>query len=122
VSGVIQMSKTLDLLQLTDIKYVRTHTHTHTRHRTRTRMECEKTKVRWVVSSIIGRAVVLHAGEDDCGQPTGHAGNFLAVGVIGIPNVAGNAATSTHSKPRLPCARAPPYAHTASTLTHSVHL
>lgn len=64
VSGVIQMSKTLDLLQLTDI------------------------------NSIIGRAVVLHAGEDDCGQPTGHAGNFLAVGVIGIPNVAGNAATN----------------------------
>jgi hypothetical protein len=121
VSGVIQMSKTLDLLQLTDIKYVRTRTHTH--HRTRTRTRCEKTKARWVVSSIIGRAVVLHAGEDDCAQPTGHAGNFLAVGVIGIPNVADNAATSTHSKPRTRTrtaahTHAPPHTHRRTRMRH----
>jgi Cu/Zn superoxide dismutase len=47
-------------------------------------------------SSIIGRAVVLHEREDNCSAPTGHAGNFIAVGVIGIVNAAGNTAASTY--------------------------
>lgn len=38
-------------------------------------------------TSIIGRAVVIHEGEDDfTSQPTGAAGSRLAVGVIGIAN------------------------------------
>ena len=41
--------------------------------------------------SVVGRAIVVHAGEDDHGQgghndskTTGHAGGRLACGVIGL--------------------------------------
>lgn len=37
--------------------------------------------------SIIGRGIIIHAGEDDLSsQPTGAAGSRLAMGVIGIAN------------------------------------
>lgn len=35
-------------------------------------------------NSILGRAVVVHAAEDDGGQPTGNAGGRVAIGVVGI--------------------------------------
>lgn len=38
-------------------------------------------------SPILGRAIVVHAGEDDGGQPTGNAGARIGVGVIGIAKV-----------------------------------
>ncbi len=36
--------------------------------------------------AIIGRAIVVHAKEDDGGQPTGNAGARIGFGVIGIAN------------------------------------
>ena len=38
------------------------------------------------LSPIIGRALVVHAKVDDGSQPTGNAGDRLAVGVIGVRN------------------------------------
>jgi Cu-Zn family superoxide dismutase len=38
------------------------------------------------MSPIIGRAVVVHAKPDDGSQPSGNAGDRLAVGVIGVKN------------------------------------
>lgn len=35
---------------------------------------------------IIGRAVIVHAGQDDGGQPVGNAGRRIAQGVIGVMN------------------------------------
>lgn len=37
-------------------------------------------------NGIIGRAIVVHALEDDGGQPTGNAGARIGFGVIGIAN------------------------------------
>ena len=37
-----------------------------------------------LVNPIIGRGMIVHAGADDGGQPTGNAGARLAQGVIGI--------------------------------------
>jgi superoxide dismutase, Cu-Zn family len=38
------------------------------------------------LSPIIGRAVVVHAKLDDGSQPTGNAGDRIAIGVIGVKN------------------------------------
>ncbi|HEY5706758.1 MAG TPA: superoxide dismutase family protein [Terrimicrobiaceae bacterium] len=38
------------------------------------------------LSPIIGRCVVVHAKPDDGGQPSGNAGDRIAVGVIGVKN------------------------------------
>ena len=37
-------------------------------------------------NAILGRAIIVHLGEDDGGQPTGNAGPRVAQGVIGIAN------------------------------------
>lgn len=42
------------------------------------------------VHSILGRAVVVHAGEDTFGQPTGDAGDRVGFGVIGVASGNGN--------------------------------
>lgn len=40
------------------------------------------------MTSILGRGVIIHAGEDDLeSQPTGAAGSRLACGVIGVANM-----------------------------------
>jgi len=36
------------------------------------------------VNPIIGRGVIIHAGADDGGQPTGNAGPRISIGVIGV--------------------------------------
>jgi Cu-Zn family superoxide dismutase len=41
------------------------------------------------LSPIIGRTVVVHAKPDDGSQPTGNAGDRIAVGVIGVKNPKG---------------------------------
>eukprot|EP00698_Gefionella_okellyi_P010061 TRINITY_DN2588_c0_g2_i1.p1 TRINITY_DN2588_c0_g2~~TRINITY_DN2588_c0_g2_i1.p1 ORF type:complete len:638 (-),score=102.37 TRINITY_DN2588_c0_g2_i1:164-2077(-) len=46
--------------------------------------------------SIIGRAVIIHELRDTGAQPTGAAGSRYSMGVIGIANVASNAAVRTH--------------------------
>lgn len=46
-------------------------------------------------NSIIGRAVIVHSGVDDCvTQPTGNSGSRIGQGVIGIMNVTGNTASN----------------------------
>ena len=35
---------------------------------------------------VLGRGVIVHAKQDDGGQPTGNAGSRIAQGVIGIAN------------------------------------
>jgi len=40
------------------------------------------------LNPIVGRAVIVHAGADDGGQPTGNAGGRVGQGVIGIANPA----------------------------------
>jgi superoxide dismutase, Cu-Zn family len=40
--------------------------------------------------SIIGRSILIHAGADDYGQPTGNAGARVGFGVIGIAKPAGS--------------------------------
>ncbi|MDO8648225.1 MAG: superoxide dismutase family protein [Candidatus Peregrinibacteria bacterium] len=37
--------------------------------------------------SVIGRAIVVHANQDDFSQPTGNAGGRVAYGVIGISEI-----------------------------------
>lgn len=37
-------------------------------------------------NSVVGRSVIIHAKEDDGGQPTGNAGPRIAQGIIGIAN------------------------------------
>ncbi len=39
-------------------------------------------------AAIIGRGVIVHAKADDGGQPTGNAGDRIAMGVIGVHNPA----------------------------------
>ncbi|MHC5023483.1 MAG: superoxide dismutase family protein [Planctomycetota bacterium] len=36
------------------------------------------------LNPVLGRAIIIHAGADDGGQPTGNAGSRIAQGVIGV--------------------------------------
>lgn len=38
------------------------------------------------MNAVVGRAIIVHLGEDDGGQPTGNAGARVAQGVIGVAN------------------------------------
>jgi hypothetical protein len=48
----------------------------------------ELLKIDGGVNSVIGRAVVVHANQDDCQNPTGNSGSRLALCVVGIRNTA----------------------------------
>lgn len=57
------------------------------------------------VHSVIGRAMILHSGEDDGSDPVGNAGSRIGQCVIGIANEAGNnsakgAAVGSANRPR----------------------
>jgi superoxide dismutase, Cu-Zn family len=39
------------------------------------------------LNPILGRGVIIHAAEDDGGQPTGNAGDRIAQGVIGVRQI-----------------------------------
>lgn len=49
---------------------------------------------------ILGRGVIVHAKEDDGGQPTGNAGSRIACGVIGIANSPANQPPATQPATR----------------------
>lgn len=47
------------------------------------------------VNNVIGRAVIIHANEDTCGQPSGGAGARLAQCVIGLGDPINSAPPTT---------------------------
>ncbi len=47
----------------------------------------ENISINGALNPILGRGVIIHADEDDGGQPTGNAGDRLGQGVIGVRQV-----------------------------------
>jgi Cu-Zn family superoxide dismutase len=52
-----------------------------------TELSVKNISINGELNPILGRGVIIHADEDDGGQPTGNAGDRIAQGVIGVRQI-----------------------------------